>query len=369
MVAQERADVFLRHRGAVLETLLADPSFAQSSPSPGAAPQAVSAGSRPVVVETPVASNRAEGAAMAPGPSPGEYVAAPPSSGEIFRSGEPSGPAPRRTAAGPKASERILALLNGETTPAAAGLEYSGNYSEVASKLTAPAKTAPDPAPPTRAAGASPAGGAPALQNLLVQVRKPKVALALAGVLVVLLVLLLVTTSGDEKPTSQIAVITPAPTTATQPPTSTTPPAAPIQVKSAVSHCPPGGTPGMDAFSGDGKAWSCARAYNVDGQVLTVNLGRTYEVDSIGIVPGWDHVGADGTDEWAKYRTVSRISYRFDDAVPTTYTQQTLDQRMLVVTKLNPPVRASKVVLTVLASKGDPSVNTTAISSIVITGH
>jgi len=190
-----------------------------------------------------------------------------------------------------------------------------------------------------------------------------------AGVLVVLLVLVLITTSGGDQKTNQIAVITPAAIPTPQPATSTAPADAPIQVKSAVSHCPPGGTPAMDAFSGDGKAWSCARAYSIDGQVLTISLGRTYEVDSIGIVPGWDHVGTDGADEWAKYRTVSRVSYRFDDSDTTTYTQQTMDQRMLVVTKLNPPVRASKVVLTVLASKGDPSVNTTAISSIVISGH
>jgi hypothetical protein len=305
---------------------------------------------------------------MTPGPAPGEFVAGAPSSGEVFRSGDPSSPGPRRTAAGPKASERILALLNGETSPAAAGLEYAGDYSEVASKLTAAQKPAPDPAPVNRPAPASPGSAAPTLAGLLVQVRKPKVALALAGVLVVLVVLLLITTGGS-KQTSQIAVITPAPVPTSPAATSTVPADAPLQVKTAVSHCPAGGTPGMDALSGDGKAWSCSRAYSIDGQVLTLDLGHTYEVDSIGIVPGWDHVGTDGTDEWAKYRTVSRISYRFDDADTTTYTQQTMDQRMLVVTKLNPPIRASKVVLTVLASKGDPSVNTTAISSIVISGH
>ncbi|WP_280455363.1 hypothetical protein [Nocardia brasiliensis] len=66
---------------------------------------------------------------------------------------------------------------------------------------------------------------------------------------------------------------------------------------------------------------------------------------------------------------MSRVSYQFADPDTTTYTQQTLDQRALVVTKLAPPVSASKIVLTVLASKGDPTVNTVAISSIMIIGR
>jgi hypothetical protein len=188
-----------------------------------------------------------------------------------------------------------------------------------------------------------------------------------------LLIVVLVTTTGGKKDdSSQLAVITPVSAAPTQPASvsPTAPPDATIQVKSAQSHCPPGGTPGLDAFGGGGgKAWSCTRAFNVDGQVLTISLGKSYDVQSIGIVPGWDHVGPDGTDEWTKYRTVSRVSYRFDDPDATTYTQQTMDQRTLVVTRMNPPVQASKIVLTVLASAGDSSVNTTAISSIVITGH
>lgn len=365
--------MFLRHRGAVLDTLLADSAFGRGavSEAASAAPDPQLGGPEVAVVAAASPRVSVGSAAMTPGASPGEFMAGAPSSGEVYR-GDPSVPGPRRTAAGPKASERILALLNGETSPAAAGLEYSGEFSEVASKLTAPSTSAPEAAAPPRPISAPRTSAAPTLQGLLVQVKKPKVALILAAVLVVLLVVVLMTTSGGDRQSSQIAVLTPAPAPASTSPQAaapTTPADAPIQVKSAASHCPPGGTPGMDAFSGDGKAWSCSRAYSVDGQVLTIDLGRTYAVASIGIVPGWDHVGTDGTDEWAKYRTVSRISYRFNDQDITTYTQQTMDQRMLVVTKMNPSVRASKVILTVLASKGDPSVNTTAISSIVITGH
>lgn len=348
MTAGNREDVFVRHRGAVLNTLLADPSFG----GPSAASQLVTG--EPGITESPLNEPILEG---------DPFV------------GAPSGPVLRRSAAGPRASERILALLNGEATSAGAGMEFETEHSTLAGKLAAPPESSgaaegpgrPAAAPTPRASSAGP------LPDLLVQLKKPKVALIVAGVLAVLLIVILVfTTGGKDNSTGSVAVITPVSAAPPQsaPVTSTAPVDSTIQVKSAQSHCPPGGTPGMDAFAGDGgKAWSCARAFNVDGQVLTISLGKTYTVDSIGIVPGWDHVGPDGTDEWTKYRTVSRVSYRFDDPDATTYTQQTMDQRTLVVTKITPPVQADKVVLTVLESKGDPSVNTTAISSIVITGH
>jgi hypothetical protein len=281
----------------------------------------------------------------------------------------------RSAAAGPKASERILALLNGEVSSAGPEAGFGSEFSTAGSELAAPPQAPAAPGGPGRAgSGRSPQRPTGPLPDLLVQLKKPKVALIVAGVLAVLLIIVLVTTTGGKKDnSSQLAVITPVSAAAAQPTSAaatTTAASATIQVKSAQSHCPSGGTPGMDAFGGDGsKAWSCARAYDVDGQVLTINLGKAYDVDSIGIVPGWDHVGPDGTDEWTKYRTVSRVSYRFDDPDVTVYTQQTMDQRTLVVTRMNPPVHADKIILTVLASKGDQSVNTIAISSIVITGH
>uniref|UniRef100_UPI0024577710 discoidin domain-containing protein n=1 Tax=Nocardia cyriacigeorgica TaxID=135487 RepID=UPI0024577710 len=257
---------------------------------------------------------------------------------------------------------------------------YSNEYAEMASsRLNATARdteaaqhaesAAPDrPSSPT---GAKRPPGEAMLRDALAQLRKPKVAMAVGGVLAVVLVLILILTGGEKQPQDQVLVLPPP--TATEPAPTSAPAdsgAGPIEPRSAESHCPPGGTDGMDAFSGEpGKAWSCARAYKVDGQILRIDLGKTYEIQSIGIVPGWDHVGTDGTDQWSKYRTVSRVSYQFDDNDATVLTQDTLDQRTLVVTTLDPPVRASQIVLTVLESTGDATVNTTAISSIVITGR
>lgn len=349
MPAEDPGDVFLRHRGAVLDALLADPSLG-SSATPSTVAVDFGGDAEPV-----------DSAAISV-----------PSIGLPDLDSQPREAAPRRrTGDGPKASERILALLNGQAQDSTPAMDFANDYSSVAARSNAEATPEPEPERPSTPSATRLAPAQQMAKDALVQLRKPRVALIVAAVLAVLLVLLLITTGGQENTSaSQVLVVTPPPSSAA-PSTSPAPPASSmIQVKSADSKCPPGSTSAMDAFGGQtGKAWSCVRAYKVDGQVITIDLGKTYQIDSIGIVPGWDHISADGTDQWAKYRTVSRVSYMFDDSTKTVYTQPTLDQRTLVVTKIEPAVSASKIVLTVLESKGDSTINTTAISSIVITGR
>lgn len=358
MSDKDPADVFVRHRGAVLDALLSEPGLSTAS---AAADRVGAADPVSVGVSVPPAESAPD---------------------RSDRSSRPAANGAARPPSGPKASDRIMALLNGESLDGPSGLEFTSDFADRAGARldrTGTAETKPvagepeKPAQPEKAEKAAPAGAAPPAQQLLAMVRKPKVAIALAGVLAIIVVLALVTTGGKKDGGDQVKVVTAAaaapPSAAPKPSESLTAGTA-IQVKAAESHCPTGSTPGMDAFSGQAdKAWSCVRAYRVDGQVLTIDLGKTYRIDSIGIVPGWDSIGSDGADQWAKFRTVSRVSYRFNDPGVTTYTQQTMDQRSLVVTKISPPVTASKITLTILESKGDASINTTAISSIVVTGQ
>ncbi|WP_433733165.1 discoidin domain-containing protein [Nocardia sp. CA-129566] len=345
MPAEDSGDVILRNRTAVLDALLSDPSFGEA----GAGTDA-STLSGPL---TGASTEALDDLSTAFDGLPAEVVAA------------------RRSADGPKASERIIALLNGQTSDSAPALDFSSDFSEAASR-TAPAESASGGAG-TRASSTRQPEFSERVTKVVTHLKNPKVALAVCAVLAVLLVLALMTTGGKDetKRPQPLAVVTATASASAKPETTAVPASGgPLTVKGAQSHCPSGSTPGMDAFAGQqGKAWSCVRAFKVDGQVLTIDLGKTYQVDSIGIVPGWDSVGTDGADQWAKYRTVSRVSYQFDDSNKTTYTQQTLDQRTLVVTKMEPPVSASKITLTVLQSKGDQTINTVAISSIVITGH
>lgn len=372
----DSGDVFLRNRGAILDAVLADPAFGL----PGNAP-----------VE-PAESSEAESSSGPEGPEIAfdeSLLAAAPLARDTsaYADDSPplvgvgasavesdSGPAvsrPRRSTAGPSASERINALLSGQLPDTRESSFASDNAERVSDRLnsTAPpeAETQPSTAPePQRAERQSPQEIA---REVADQLRKPRVALAVAAVIALLIVVLLVVTGGKEDAETQPLAVTPAPT---QPAPQTTAEAAggTIEVQAAESTCPPGGTDGMDAFSGEpDKAWSCPRAYKIDGQVLRIDLGKKYEIDSIAIVPGWDHVGSDGTDQWTKFRTVNRVSYQFDDDDKTTYTQETLDQRSLVVTQIEPPLEASEITLTVLKSSGSSSVNTVAISSIVITGQ
>ncbi|WP_067694227.1 hypothetical protein [Nocardia jejuensis] len=325
-------DVFLQHREAVLEALLSDPSLNWTgTPEPE--------------------QTRLDGVDEDPF-TPGLT----PASGN-----------------GPKASERILALLNGQNA------DTDTERSDYVPADTDYAQT-PGTEDNTQSSASSSDSraslarrGAP-IRALLPRIREPKVALAIAAACTLVVALAILTSGGETEPTNNPAVLatgtgSPDPLTPTQPATPTTAVGSPIQIKSAQSHCPPGGTPAMDAFAGTGKAWSCPRAYKVDGQILIIDLGRSYRVDSIGVVPGWDASTPDGVDQWVKYRTASRVSYRFDDANATTYTQQTLDQRALVITKVSPEISATKIVVTVLESKGDPVLNSIALSSMVVTGH
>ncbi|WP_067670577.1 hypothetical protein [Nocardia miyunensis] len=364
MSDSDPGDIFIRHRGAVLEALLSDPALGRSADPAAGASTADPAISIPTVTSEIVGHPGAgEPLGFDPDPDP-----------------DPAPPGPRHVGGAPRASDRIMALLNGESAEPPSGPPFSSDLGQVtANRPESPPEAASRAeTPPTGRTTAAPAAARPTSaagfgRDLLIQLRKPKVALTVAAVLVVLLIIVLVTTGGDDKKTSQLAVVTPvaaAPSSSAAAPT-TDEASATVQVKSARAHCPSGSTDAMDAFAGQssGKAWACVRAYKVDGQVLTIELDKTYRVSSIGIVPGWDSVGSDGADQWDKYRTVSRVSYQLNDSNLTTYTQQTLDQRNLVVTKLSPPVSASKITLTILESKGDPSVNVTAISSIVITGN
>ncbi|MFE3081458.1 hypothetical protein ACFXO9_31010 [Nocardia tengchongensis] len=339
MPGEDSADVFLHHRDAVLEALLSDSSF-------GAETHEVQ---RPPLEHLQSGEFGSAEAPPIPGPEP---------------ISSPGGGRP-----GPTASERILALLNGQGADAFEPMNAASSLPETSPAK--PAAGASSPAEPPAARRTATRFSASA-RDLLARVRNPKVALGIGGAVVVMLIVALTTTGGRERPAAVQSALatTAAGPTATAAPTTTAPSVgSAVEVKSAQSHCPPGGTPAMDAFAGAGKAWSCPRAYKVDGEILTIDLGRSYRIDSIGLVPGWDSIGSDGVDQWTKYRTTSRVSYRFDDPNSTTYTQQTLDQRTLVVTKVNPEVSATRIVLTVLASKGDPTVNTIALSSIVITGH
>lgn len=364
MPGTDTADVFLRHRDAVLATLLSDPAL---STTPDSMTPAGGSGTAPDLDDWDDDSGASIGSVVDPD-----------------HPDERKPDASTRAAGETRASDQIHALLSGGNGTGTA----SPDLPDLAAR-NARRRAAEPPAASESDSGASDGvmstapllrprnrGFGPLARISGPLLRSPKILAAIACVVAAILVLLVVTTGGNEDSPAY-----PPLATATAPLTVVSTSAAAgaalpggvgtsIQVRSATTHCPAGSTPGMDAFTGErGKAWSCVRAYKVDGQVMTIDLGKSYTIDSIGIVPGWDYLTADGTDEWDKHRTASRVSYEFGDSNRTTYTQDTMDQRKLVITKIEPPVTTSTIVLTVLKSTGDRSINDVAISSVVITGR
>lgn len=195
-----------------------------------------------------------------------------------------------------------------------------------------------------------------------------------AAVVVVLVVVVLVLPSGAEQQSSTTASTTPAysvPTMTAQPPASPAPadPGAsaadgPIGIKSAASRCTAGSTDPMQAFDTDvNTAWMCVPAYGVPGTVLRVEFDNWYVVTGVSIVPGWNRVNPDGSDEWLKHKTAATVEYQFNDPDETRLTQQTNNLRDEVVTPVQPPVLASAMTITVteFGTPTGPVADTTTI--------
>ncbi|MGH3556050.1 MAG: hypothetical protein ACRDTK_00755 [Mycobacterium sp.] len=135
-----------------------------------------------------------------------------------------------------------------------------------------------------------------------------------------------VLTSRDPRPAqppphNSAAARPPAPV----PPTSSTPTTtdAPIPF-TASADCPPGSTAAQSIADPQARTpWICARS--VDGQVLTIDLGRAYVITAVSIVPGAvNKTGSDDQgDPWLQHRVASRVQWQFNDTDKTIKAQNT----------------------------------------------
>lgn len=141
--------------------------------------------------------------------------------------------------------------------------------------------------------------------------------------------------------------------TVTQSPAAPTTTAAvgadgPIGIKRADSRCTAGSTDPKQAFDIDlNTAWMCVPAYGVPGTVLRVEFDNWYVVTGVSIVPGWNRVNPDGSDEWVKHKTAATVEYQFNDPDETRLTQKTNSLRDEVFTAVQPPVLASAMTITI----------------------
>lgn len=123
---------------------------------------------------------------------------------------------------------------------------------------------------------------------------------------------------------------------------------SPIGIKRADSRCTAGSTDPKQAFDNDlNTAWMCVPAYGVPGTVLRVEFDNWYVVTGVSIVPGWNRVNPDGSDEWVKHKTAATVEYQFNDPEETRFTQKTNNIRDEVFTAVQPPVLASAMTITI----------------------
>ncbi|MDQ1246197.1 MAG: hypothetical protein QG597_564 [Actinomycetota bacterium] len=155
----------------------------------------------------------------------------------------------------------------------------------------------------------------------------------------------------DEDSSTQISVVAapPAPTTEAVGTDTAIP-----YVASA--DCPPGSTPAQSAAGEDPtRAWVCVRD-GVDGQVLTLDLGRTMLVTAVSLTPGWVGTDPTGTDQWPAHRVVTKVQWIFDADPSTVITQNTGNIRGEAVQPVpGRGVLASTVTMIVLQTSRPPA--------------
>src|ERR1700758_2142829 len=156
-----------------------------------------------------------------------------------------------------------------------------------------------------------------------------------------------------------------APITAAAAPTPVPPSAAPPPDQdqaipfTASANCPAGSTSAQALTdTTTDSAWVCVRGAQgaeVDGQVLRIDLGRSYLLTAVSVTPGWVAKTPGGKDEWLQHRVVTRLQYIFNDDQRSIFTQDTANTHGPVTTALPQRVLASRVTVLILQTSRPPA--------------
>ena len=153
----------------------------------------------------------------------------------------------------------------------------------------------------------------------------------------------------------------PHPPSAVAPPPPVSPQTADAPIPfTASADCPAGSTAAQSvADPSSPTPWICVRS--VDGQVLTIDLGRAYVLTAISIVPGAITAagGNDQGDPWLQHRVVTRVQWQFNDTDNTILKQATGDVHGEAVLTV-PHLLASRITMIVQETSRPPMVAPTA---------
>ncbi|MBV8928931.1 MAG: hypothetical protein JO152_07390, partial [Mycobacteriaceae bacterium] len=128
----------------------------------------------------------------------------------------------------------------------------------------------------------------------------------------------------------------------------------------ASANCPAGSTSAQALTdTATDSAWVCVRGGQgtaVDGQVLHIDLDKSYVLTAVSVTPGWVAKTPGGKEEWLQHRVVSRLQYIFNDTDRTIVTQDTGNTHGPVTVPLK-RILASRVTVIVLQTarpRADP---------------
>ena len=161
----------------------------------------------------------------------------------------------------------------------------------------------------------------------------PRVVIGFAGVLIAAIVVVVVASTMFYGGRDQKVVVRQA--TVADPavavPTSQAPAAEPAATgdrplpysADASGSCPAGSTSAQTMAGADPRnAFVCVRD-GIDGQVIDIDLSKTYVITAISLTPGWIGQDASGTSQWSQHRVVTTAQYAFNDTERTLITQDT----------------------------------------------
>jgi hypothetical protein len=126
----------------------------------------------------------------------------------------------------------------------------------------------------------------------------------------------------------------------------------------ASAGCPAGSTSAQSLTASSDSVCVCVRGAQgaaVDGQVLHIDLGRSFLLAAVSVTPGWVAKTPGGKDEWLQHRVVTRLQYIFNDDDRTIFTQDTGNTHGPVTTPLPKKVLASRVTVIVLQTSRAPA--------------
>ena len=122
----------------------------------------------------------------------------------------------------------------------------------------------------------------------------------------------------------------------------------------AAGSCAAGSTSAQTMAGADPhSAFVCVRG-GADGQVIEIDLSKTYMITAISLTPGWVGKDASGVSQWGQYRVVTTVQYLFNDTDRTLVTQETKNVHGEAVQPIK-RVLASKITILIRQTSRPPA--------------